>query len=84
METPKHLPPLLALRAFEAVARHLSFSLAAQELCVSGLSEEQVSKARARSAIRCRNSNSTWASRCLSDAPEPTPCWSSKASALPP
>ena len=35
MEMPKHLPPLLALRAFEAVARHLSFSKAAQELCVS-------------------------------------------------
>ena len=35
VEMPKHLPPLLALRAFEAVARHLSFSKAAQELCVS-------------------------------------------------
>ncbi|MGC5702871.1 LysR family transcriptional regulator [Pseudomonas sp. NFXW11] len=35
MEMPKHLPPLLALRAFEAVARHLSFIKAAQELCVS-------------------------------------------------
>ncbi|QXH43684.1 transcriptional regulator GcvA [Pseudomonas sessilinigenes] len=32
---PKHLPPLLALRAFEAVARHLSFIKAAHELCVS-------------------------------------------------
>lgn len=32
---PKHLPPLLALRAFEAVARHLSFIKAARELCVS-------------------------------------------------
>ncbi|NMY70069.1 LysR family transcriptional regulator [Pseudomonas protegens] len=35
MEMPKHLPPLLALRAFEAVARHLSFIKAARELCVS-------------------------------------------------
>ncbi|MCE4053383.1 LysR substrate-binding domain-containing protein [Pseudomonas sp. Au-Pse12] len=35
MQTPQHLPPLLALRAFEAVARHLSFSKAARELCVS-------------------------------------------------
>jgi len=29
------LPPLMALRAFEAVARHLSFIKAADELCVS-------------------------------------------------
>ncbi len=29
------LPPLEALRYFEAAARHLSFTLAAQELCVS-------------------------------------------------
>jgi len=29
------LPPLNALRAFEAAARHLSFTRAAQELCVS-------------------------------------------------
>ncbi|WP_416220655.1 transcriptional regulator GcvA [Pseudomonas sp. B11] len=35
MDMPKHLPPLLALRAFEAVARHLSFIKAARELCVS-------------------------------------------------
>ncbi|AZC23063.1 transcriptional regulator GcvA [Pseudomonas sessilinigenes] len=35
MDMPKHLPPLLALRAFEAVARHLSFIKAAHELCVS-------------------------------------------------
>ncbi|PUA45699.1 LysR family transcriptional regulator [Pseudomonas protegens] len=32
---PSTCPPLLALRAFEAVARHLSFSKAARELCVS-------------------------------------------------
>lgn len=31
----KNLPPLKALRVFEAVARHMSFSLAAQELCVT-------------------------------------------------
>lgn len=29
------LPPLLALRAFEAAARHMSFTLAADELCVT-------------------------------------------------
>jgi len=30
-----HLPPLDTLKVFEAAARHLSFSLAAQELCIS-------------------------------------------------
>ena len=29
------LPPLNSLKAFEAVARHQSFSLAAEELCVT-------------------------------------------------
>ncbi|MEI6802717.1 MAG: transcriptional regulator GcvA [Burkholderiales bacterium] len=32
---PYHLPPLNALRAFEAAARHLSFKNAATELCVT-------------------------------------------------
>lgn len=32
---PRPLPPLNALRAFEATARHLSFTLAAQELSVT-------------------------------------------------
>jgi LysR family transcriptional regulator, glycine cleavage system transcriptional activator len=32
---PRSLPPLNALRAFEATARHLSFSLAAEELAVT-------------------------------------------------
>ncbi|MDT3677662.1 MAG: LysR substrate-binding domain-containing protein [Burkholderiaceae bacterium] len=31
----RDLPPLLALRAFDAAGRHLSFSKAAQELCVT-------------------------------------------------
>jgi LysR family glycine cleavage system transcriptional activator len=31
----RHLPPLLAVRAFDAAARHLSFSLAGQELHVT-------------------------------------------------
>ncbi|WOE31464.1 MULTISPECIES: LysR substrate-binding domain-containing protein [unclassified Acinetobacter] len=31
----RHLPSLNALKAFEAVARHQSFSLAAEELCVT-------------------------------------------------
>jgi len=32
---PRPLPPLNALRAFEAAARHLSFTKAAEELCVT-------------------------------------------------
>ena len=35
MPSTRPLPPLIALRAFEAAARHLSFSLAAQELFVT-------------------------------------------------
>ena len=30
-----HLPPLDTLKAFESAARHLSFTLAAEELCIS-------------------------------------------------
>jgi LysR family glycine cleavage system transcriptional activator len=33
--TPRHLPPFAALRAFEAVARSLSFTRAAEELGVT-------------------------------------------------
>lgn len=32
---PRRLPPLLALRVFECAARHLSFTRAAEELCVT-------------------------------------------------
>src|SRR3984957_16176581 len=32
---PRRLPPLNALRAFEAAARHESFTRAAEELCVT-------------------------------------------------
>src|SRR5260221_5346971 len=32
---PERLPPLNALRTFEAAARHLSFTAAAKELCVT-------------------------------------------------
>jgi LysR family glycine cleavage system transcriptional activator len=39
------LPPLNALRAFEAAARHVSFSRAAEELCVThGAISRQISK----------------------------------------
>jgi hypothetical protein len=32
---PRRLPPLNALKAFEAAARHASFTRAAEELCVT-------------------------------------------------
>ncbi|MBO0758292.1 MAG: LysR family transcriptional regulator, partial [Bradyrhizobiaceae bacterium] len=32
---PRRLPPLSALKAFEAAARHVSFTRAAEELCVT-------------------------------------------------
>ncbi|MCL6455528.1 MAG: LysR family transcriptional regulator, partial [Ralstonia pickettii] len=32
---PRRLPPLNALRVFEVAGRHLSFSRAADELCVT-------------------------------------------------
>ena len=35
MKTSRKLPPLLALRAFESASRHMSFSRAASELCVT-------------------------------------------------
>ncbi len=35
VRTSRRLPPLLALRAFEAAAAHLSFQRAAQELSVT-------------------------------------------------
>ncbi len=31
----KNLPPLIALRAFEAAARHMSFKCAAEEICIT-------------------------------------------------
>lgn len=34
-DRPNRLPPLKALQAFEAAARHLSFKMAAEELCVT-------------------------------------------------
>ena len=35
----RRLPPLNALKAFEAAARHLSFTKAAEELCNAGCGE---------------------------------------------
>src|SRR5690606_32682655 len=45
MDPFRHLPPLMTLRAFEAVGRHLSFSRAAEELFVTqGAISHQVRK----------------------------------------
>lgn len=45
----KHLPPLNALRSFEAAARHLSFTLAADELSVTqGAISYQIKKLESR------------------------------------
>ena len=51
-----HLPPLDSLKAFEAAARHLSFSLAAEELCISkGAVSYQIQKLEAHIQSRLFN-----------------------------
>ena len=48
-----HLPPLNALKAFEAAARHESFTRAAEELCVTqGAVSHQVKALEAELAIK--------------------------------
>jgi len=48
-----HLPPLNALKAFEAAARHESFTRAAEELCVTqGAVSHQVKALEAELAVR--------------------------------
>src|SRR5438477_12137673 len=48
-----HLPPLNALKAFEAAARHESFTRAAQELCVTqGAVSHQVKALETQLAIK--------------------------------
>lgn len=49
----RHLPPLNSVRAFEAAARHLSISAAADELCVSrGAISQQVTSLEERLGVR--------------------------------
>jgi LysR family glycine cleavage system transcriptional activator len=50
------LPPLNALKAFEAAARHESFTRAAEELCVTqGAVSQQVKALEAELAIKLFN-----------------------------
>ena len=51
-----HLPPLNALKSFEAAARHESFTRAAEELCVTqGVVSHQVKALEAELAIKLFN-----------------------------
>src|SRR5712691_4800516 len=50
---PRRLPPLNALKAFEAAARHESFTRAAEELCVTqGAVSHQVKALEAELGVR--------------------------------
>ena len=50
----RRLPPLNALRAFEAAARHLSFTRAADELHVTQTAiSHQIKASRSASACAC-------------------------------
>src|SRR5262245_49989621 len=53
---PRRLPPLNALKAFEAAARHESFTRAAEELCVSqGAVSQQVKALEADLGLKLFN-----------------------------
>src|ERR1700687_4918789 len=53
---PRRLPPLNALRAFEAAARHESFTRAAEELCVTqGAVSHQVKALEAELGVKLFN-----------------------------
>jgi LysR family glycine cleavage system transcriptional activator len=53
---PRHLPPLNALKAFEAAARHESFTRAAEELCVTqGAVSHQVKALEAELGVKLFN-----------------------------
>ena len=53
---PRRLPPLNALRAFEAAARHESFTRAAEELCVTqGAVSHQVKALEAELGLKLFN-----------------------------
>ena len=52
----RRLPPLNALKAFEAAARHVSFTRAAEELCVTqGAVSHQVKALEAELAVKLFN-----------------------------
>src|SRR6202795_4013639 len=53
---PRRLPPLNSLKAFEAAARHESFTRAAEELCVTqGAVSHQVKALEAELGLRLFN-----------------------------
>src|SRR5436305_15327162 len=53
---PRRLPPLNALRSFDAAARHESFTRAAEELCVTqGAVSHQVKALEAELAVKLFN-----------------------------
>ena len=53
---PRRLPPLNALKAFEAAARHQSFTRAAEELCVTqGAVSHQVKALEAELGLKLFN-----------------------------
>src|ERR1044072_2265663 len=53
---PRRLPPLNALKAFEAAARHVSFTRAAEELCVTqGAVSHQVKALEAEIGVKLFN-----------------------------
>src|SRR6266513_369269 len=53
---PRRLPPLNALKAFEAAARHESFTRAAEELCVTqGAVSHQVKALEAELGLKLFN-----------------------------
>ena len=54
---PRRLPPLNALKAFEAAARHESFTRAAEELCVTqGAVSHQVKALEAELGLKLSRS----------------------------
>ena len=57
---PRRLPPLNALRAFEAAARHESFTRAAEELCVTqGAVSHQVKALEAKLGLKALQPGAT-------------------------
>jgi hypothetical protein len=88
---PRRLPQLNALKAFDAAARHESFTRAAEELCVTqgavshqvkALEEElgsscSTANASGWSSPRLGVSTSSWCAMLLTASPSAPNAWSS-------